>query len=218
MTLLPASPIPTSTGYVKLESITPDTQHIIAKCARVSNPNNQENRLTEQRLIKYLAQHKHWSPFEMASMCIEIRTTRAISAQILRHRSFNFQEMSQRYAAQAEYVIPNFRLQDHTNRQNSLDQLEEQKQAEFQLKAHEVMKKAFELYEEMIAAGIAKESARAVLPLNTVTVLYMSGTIRSWIHYIQVRASPDTQKEHREIAEAARAILLEQIPVLSELF
>ena len=209
--------IQTSTGYVKLESITPDTQHIIAKCARVSNPNNQENRLTEQRLIKYLAQHKHWSPFEMANMCLEIRTTRAISAQILRHRSFSFQEMSQRYAAQAEYVIPHFRLQDHANRQNSLDQLEELKQAEFQIKAHQVMKQAFELYEELIAAGVAKESARAVLPLNTVTVVYMSGTVRSWIHYIQVRADPDTQKEHREIAEAARSILLENIPILSEL-
>ena len=212
-----SSEIATSTGFVKLESITPDAQHVIAKCARVSNPDNQNNRSTEQRLIKYLASHKHWSPFEMANMCLEIRTTRAISVQILRHRSFHFQEMSQRYAAQTEFVVPHFRLQDASNRQNSLDELDEQTQQVYQRKAADIMKQSFDLYEEMIAAGIAKESARAVLPLNTATTVYMSGTIRSWIHYVQVRGNQDTQKEHREIALAAKQLLLEHLPNLQEI-
>ena len=189
---------------VQLQWITPDAQHMIAKCARVSNPTNQENRTTEYRLLKYLASHKHWSPFEMASMCVEIKTTRAISAQILRHRSFSFQEFSQRYAEAQTYEIPYFRMQDHQNRQSSLDVISEEKQADLQQQTTTLMNKCFDLYEELVSAGVAKETARNVLPLATETTMYMCGTIRSCIHYIEVRTAPDTQKEHREIAEECK--------------
>jgi thymidylate synthase (FAD) len=207
----------TSTGWVKLDSITHDAQHHIAKCARVSNPSNQNNRLTEAKLLKYLAQHQHWSPFEMAHMSLEIKTTRAISAQIIRHRSFSFQEMSQRYSEQQEFVVPNLRRQDLQNRQNSIDDIPEVLAIELQAKCKAIMTQAFQLYDELIAHGVAKESARAILPLNTTTVIYMTGSIRSWIHYIQVRTHPDTQREHREVAEKAKELLLQQLPVLQDL-
>jgi len=200
----------------KLVWITPDAQHMICKCARVSNPTNQENRRTEEKLMKYLANHKHWSPFEMASMCVEITTTRAISAQILRHRSFHFQEMSQRYSSALKYSLPHFRVQDKVNRQNSLDTIPEDKQKELQEKAKELIETSFKLYNEMLENDVAKESARFILPLCTETTMYMTGTIRDWIHYIQVRGNVDTQLEHREIALAIKNILLQEIPSLSE--
>lgn len=209
--------IETSTGHVRLEWITPDPQHVIAKCARVSNPTNQENRVTEPKLLKYLAKHQHWSPFEMASMCLEISTNRAISAQILRHRSFSFQEFSQRYAASSTATTPHLRLQDSKNRQNSLDQLPSDKQAQWAFEINKHFEAGFELYERMIADGIAKECARFVLPLSTSTTMFMTGTIRSWIHYVQVRGNEDTQKEHREIALAVKEVLLKEIPALAEL-
>jgi thymidylate synthase (FAD) len=204
----------TSTGHVKLEWITSDAQHEIAKCARVSNPANQENRETESKLLKYLVNHKHWSPFEMASLCVEIQTNRAISAQILRHRSFSFQEFSQRYAQALHFQMPLLRHQDDKNRQNSLDTVtsEEQQQLQDEISTH--LSQSFELYEKLISKGIAKESARFVLPLCTTTSMFMTGTIRSWIHYIQVRGHPDTQQEHREIALAVRQILINLLPSL----
>ena len=202
---------------VRLEWITPDAQHMIAKCARVSNPTNQENRTSEVKLLKYLAKHKHWSPFEMASMCLEIKTTRAISAQIIRHRSFAFQEFSQRFAATTEYTLPYFRIQDHKNRQNSFDTIDAEQQEQLQQKAQQVIQQCFDCYNELIGAGVAKETARMILPLCTNTTIYMTGSIRSWIHYIQLRADVDTQKEHRDVAEQAKAILLQQIPSLSEI-
>ena len=202
---------------VKLEWITPDAQHMIAKCARVSNPANQENRATEDKLLRYLVNHKHWSPFEMASMCIEINTTRAISAQILRHRSFSFQEFSQRYAEAIDYQVPHFRMQDTQNRQNSLDVFTPEQQAQMQDATKDVMKLCFELYETLINNGVAKECARMVLPLCTKTTMFMTGNIRSWIHYIQVRGNEDTQKEHREIALAAKEILIQQLPAIAHI-
>jgi thymidylate synthase (FAD) len=203
---------------VQLVWMTPDAQHMIAKCARVSNPTNQENRVTEEKLLKYLATHKHWSPFEMASMCLEITTSRAISAQILRHRSFHFQEFSQRYAAAQTYEIPYFRLQDEKNRQNSLDTISDEVQAQLQQQTSSHLEESFKLYDTLVQQGVAKECARMVLPLCTETTIYMCGTIRDWIHYCQVRCAPDTQKEHREVAEECRRILLENLPALSKLF
>jgi thymidylate synthase (FAD) len=207
----------TNETTVKLEWITPDAQHMIAKCARVSNPANQENRTTEVKLLKYLATHKHWSPFEMASMCLEIHTTRAISAQIIRHRSFAFQEFSQRFAVSTDYTLPYFRSQDYKNRQNSFDDITAEQQEQLQQKAQLVIKQCFDLYNELVGAGVAKESARMILPLCTNTTIYMTGSIRSWIHYIQLRADVDTQKEHRDVAEQAKQILLQQIPSLAEI-
>lgn len=205
-------------SQVDLLWITPDAEHMIAKCARVSNPANQENRLTEPKLLQYLVKHKHWSPFEMASMCCSITTTRDISAQIIRHRTFSFQEFSQRYAQALNYNIPHFRLQDTKNRQNSLDSIPEDHQAELSEKAKGLIDQCFQTYNELIAEGVAKETARGILPLCTQTTIFMSGTIRSWIHYIQVRGGPDTQKEHRDIALAAKSILLRECPSLSVLF
>jgi thymidylate synthase ThyX len=356
---------------VKLVWITPDAQHIIAKCARVSNPANQENRVTEPKLLKYLATHRHWSPFEMASMCLEITTTRDISAQIIRHRTFSFQEFcisgdslitcviptnvadqkvlakrkiadlyeaykngklvckvltldtnsskfeetsirevfktglkecvtltcengnkltctvdhklcsekfdftpvkdlkisdylytynvtnsspclskivqiepagmletydlevdhashnyiandfcthnSQRYATALDYELPHFRLQDTKNRQNSLDCIDEATQSDLQAIAQNVISTSFAAYNDLISKGVAKETARKILPLCTSTTIFMAGTIRSWIHYVQVRGHDDTQKEHRDIALAAKQILLTHLPSLSEL-
>lgn len=192
---------------------------LITYTARVSNPANQMNRETSPRLLKYLMEHEHWSPFEMASMVIEITTTRDIARQILRHRSFSFQEFSQRYAvASTEPVTREARLQDTKNRQNSTPTTDEHLQdwwAESQLWAHTA---AQSIYEEALSRGIAKEVARAVLPEGmTESVLYMAGTVRSWVHYIKVRTEPGTQKEHREIADACRTILLEQLPELGEI-
>jgi len=208
----------TSTGHVKLEWCTPDMQHMICKMARVSNEKNQENRESEPKLLRYLVHHKHFSPFEMASLCLEIKTVRSISAQIIRHRSFSFQERSLRYAEGLSYVLPLFRRQDLKNKQNSIDDISDEVQSEFASKADKLMKDCFQLYTDMLSAGIAKECARGILPLCTETTIYMTGTIRSWIHYIQVRGHRDTQFEHREIALCAKEILLKECPVLESLF
>lgn len=189
-------------------------QDLVAHAARVSNPSNQLNTETSERLLNYLAKHAHWSPFEMASACLEIETTRDIARQIIRHRSFAFQEFSQRYADPAEFgeqfEIREARLQDTTNRQNSVEvDSEEDIHYAWAARQQEVIDKAKEVYEWAINNGIAKEQARAVLPEgNTKSKIYMNGTLRSWIHYIELRSANGTQKEHMEIArEVAKAIV-----------
>ena len=194
--------------------ITPDAEALIAKLARVSNPQNEDNP-DYKGLIKYLIKHKHWSPFEMASMCVEIRTTRAISPQILRHRSFSFQEFSQRYAEAVDAHVPQLRRQDKKNRQNSTDDLDDGIQLEFDQRIHAHFDESFNLYQDMLASGIAKECAREVLPLSTETRLYMSGTIRSWLHYIDLRSDNGTQREHMSIARSIGDILATKCPLIS---
>lgn len=182
---------------------------MVAYCARVSNPSNQNNTATNDKLLWYLISHQHWSPFEMVSMCLEIQTTRDIARQILRHRSFSFQEFSQRYAvADLGSVVREARMQDTRNRQNSLETDNVALSSEWQVRQNELSDMALETYQWAIDHGIAKEQARAVLPEGiTVSRLYMNGTLRSWIHYIQLRSNRDTQKEHRKIAIlCARAI------------
>lgn len=208
---------------VKLTWATPNAEALIVEMARVSAPKNKDNMETAPKLLRYLINHKHWSPFEMANMCVEINTTRAISPQILRHRSFSFQEFSQRYADTNELgsaVIPHLRRQDNKNRQNSTDDLADKigkdKLAEFYRRTSAIYEDAEHLYKEMISAGVAKECARGVLPLNTQTSLYMNGTLRSWIHYIQLRCDPGTQLEHRELAQQAKQIFCSQFPVIGE--
>jgi len=202
-----------TTHQVNLIHITPDAEQLIAYMARVSNPANQNNTETSAKLIKYLIDHKHWSPFEMVNMCVEIETTRSVAAQILRHRSFSFQEFSQRYAeVTAKPVVPNLRRQDPKNRQNSIDDFT----VDFQDIMDEVISEHFddaiELYESLIKAGVAKECARDVLPLATPTRLYMNGTIRSWLHYCQLRCGNGTQKEHQIIAREVWKLLQEHLP------
>lgn len=203
----------------KLKWITPDAGHMIAELARVSNPANQASRETAPRLIKYLIKHQHWSPFEMASMCVEINTTRAISAQIIRHRSFSYQEFSQRYSDVGHLgsaIIPHLRRQDLKNRQNSINDLTAAEVSSFYRRISELFEEAEHLYMEMVSAGIAKECARGVLPLNSRTRIYMTGTIRSWIHYLQIRSGPETQLEHREIALAVMGIFEREMPDVYE--
>ena len=204
---------------VKLVSVTPDAEKTIAYCARVSNPNNQD---TDEyaKLLRYCIQHAHWSIFEMANMVLEINTTRGIAAQILRHRSFSFQEFSQRYA-DASYLgesidIPELRTQDPKNRQNSIDDIDEYKQAIYNQNMRELFAKSKALYDVMINDGVAKECARFVLPLATPTRMYMNGTIRSWIHYINLREGHGTQKEHMDVANQCKDIFIKQLPVVSE--
>ena len=204
---------------VKLKWITPDAGHMIAELARVSNPANQASRETAPRLIKYLLKHKHWSPFEMASMCVEINTTRAISAQIIRHRSFSYQEFSQRYSDVGHLgsaIIPHLRRQDLKNRQNSINDLTTEEVGGFYRRISELFEDAEHLYQEMVSAGIAKECARGILPLNSRTRIYMTGTIRSWIHYLQIRSGPETQLEHREVALAIMEIFEREMPNVYE--
>ena len=209
----------TSQPLVKLVSVTPDAEQTIAYCARVSNPNNQENHETMERLLGYCIRHGHWSVFEMANMVLEINTTRAISPQILRHRSFTFQEFSQRYASTLEGLgglyPPHLRRQDQKNRQNSTDDLDKEDTKIFYRRIAQHFAEAEDLYSEMVSRGVAKECAREVLPLAAPTRLYMNGTIRSWIHYIELRSTQGTQLEHRQIAEAARSIFSEQLPIIS---
>jgi len=201
------------THQVSLIHITPNAEELIAYMARVSNPANQSNTETSQRLIRYLIEHQHWSPFEMVNMCVEINTTRSIAAQILRHRSFSFQEFSQRYAPVTEMAeIPQLRTQDFKNRQNSIDNLDETLDKKFQFEIAKQYCDAYRLYRDMIDAGIAKECAREVLPLASPTKLYMNGTIRSWIHYCQLRCGNGTQLEHRMIAEGAHKLLQQHLP------
>jgi len=197
---------------VKLIHTTPDAEKLVAYMARVSNPDNQDNP-NSSKLIKYLIKHKHWSPFEMVNMCVEIETTRSVAAQILRHRSFSFQEFSQRYAeVTADPVIPQLRRQDTKNRQNSIDDLDDYTVQELQLKAKYVFDQAQMLYDEMLGAGVAKECARDVLPMSSPTKLYMNGTLRSWMHYIDLRSANGTQYEHRLIAEGAKWLFNQQFP------
>ncbi len=199
----------------KLVWITPNAEQLIGKIARVSNPANEDNP-NVVGLLKYLIKHKHWSPFEMCSMCLEIQTTRAIAPQILRHRSFSFQEFSQRYAVATELEMPHLRRQDLKNRQNSIDDMPQAVSENFGEDIAKHFSDAKDLYQRMLDAGVAKESARSVLPLNTTTRLYMSGTIRSWLHYIDLRSWHGTQWEHTQIALNALAILKEQLPTIAD--
>jgi thymidylate synthase (FAD) len=204
---------------VDLVWLTPSAEEMIVKMARVSAPANQDNMDTAPKLLRYLIKHKHWSPFEMANMTVEIETTRSISAQIIRHRSFSFQEFSQRYADTGELgsaVIPHLRRQDHKNRQNSIDDLSSEDVANYYRRISLLFEDAEHLYREMVSQGIAKECARNILPLGTQTRLYMNGTIRSYIHYLQVRTDPSTQLEHREIALAIKDIFCKQFPIIGE--
>jgi thymidylate synthase (FAD) len=204
---------------VKLIWITPDAEQLITKMARVSAPRNQDNMETAPRLLRYLLEHKHVSPFEMANMCVEIETTRAISAQIIRHRSFSFQEYSQRYANTNELgssAMPHLRRQDNKNRQNSIDDLSPELVSSYYRRISQLFEEAEHLYGEMVSSGVAKECARNILPLATPTRMYMNGSIRSWIHYLQVRTDPSTQREHRDIALRIKDIFAEQLPVISE--
>ena len=201
----------------KLIWVTPDAEQLIGKIARVSNPKNEDNPNVEG-LLKYLIKHKHWSPFEMASMCVEIHTTRAIAPQILRHRSFSFQEFSQRYAIPTDTfatVLPDLRRQDTKNRQNSIDDVKPETQEYFQQRIDDHFRQGVQLYESMLHSDIAKECARAVLPLNTVTRLYMSGTIRSWLHYVDLRGDNGTQREHMSIARSVGEILGTELPTIA---
>ena len=206
-------------NHVKLISVTPDAEKNIAYCARVSNPNNQENEKIAG-LLKYCINHQHWSIFEMAFMTLEINTTRGLAAQILRHRSFTYQEFSQRYAESSLLAdkIPMFdlRRQDTKNRQNSIDDIDEFTKQEFEIQIQRYFAEGMDLYQAMLDKGIAKECARFVLPLATPTKIYMSGSVRSWIHYIQLRSANGTQKEHMEIAEACKQIFAEQFPTVAE--
>lgn len=188
---------------------------MVAYLARVSNPTNQSSSETAPKLIRYLIKHKHWSPFEMANMCVEINTTRAISAQIIRHRSFHFQEFSQRYSDVGhlgDAIIPHLRRQDKKNRQNSVNDLPIDVTGPYYRRISELFEDAEHLYKEMVSNGIAKECARGVLPMNSRTRIYMQGTIRDWIHYLQVRCSKETQQEHREVADSILEIFQEQMP------
>jgi thymidylate synthase (FAD) len=206
-------------NQVKLISVTPDAEKNIAYCARVSNPNNQDSD-NYAKLLKYCIDHKHWSIFEMAFLTLEINTTRGLAAQILRHRSFTFQEFSQRYADASllgeEIPIFELRRQDNKNRQNSIDDIDQEIIVKWNTQIREHFAKGKAIYDGMIKDGIAKECARFVLPLATPTRLYMSGSIRSWIHYIDLRSSHGTQKEHMIIANECKNIFVEQFPIIGE--
>ena len=204
---------------VKLVSITPDAEKTMAYIARVSNPSNQDND-NFAGLLKYCIKHQHWSVFEQSSMTLEIETSRAIAAQILRHRSFTFQEFSQRYADTnliAERIpLPALRKQDLKNRQNSTDDLDEFVKQDIEMTITSHFNQAEKLYKRMLEAGVAKECARMVLPLATPTRLYMTGSCRSWVHYINLRSAHGTQKEHMDIAESCRKVFTEQFPIVSK--
>ena len=203
---------------VKLVSITPDAEKTMAYIARVSNPSNQDNEKFAG-LLKYCIKHQHWSVFEQSTMTLEIETTRAIAAQILRHRSFTFQEFSQRYAQSNELgkiELPDLRKQDLKNRQNSTDDLDPFVRQKLEAQMITLFSSAQALYNQMIEEGVAKECARMVLPLCTPTRIYMTGSCRSWIHYIELRSAHGTQKEHMDIAEACRKVFTKQFPSVSE--
>ncbi len=199
---------------VKFVTITPKAEETMAYCARVSNPNNQTNP-DVAGLLGYCIRHNHWSVFEQANLILEINTSRAISPQVLRHRSFSFQEFSQRYSAATAFVPHQARRQGKTNRQSSIDDIDPQTQEWFLQSQQEIWQLAYERYAEALKMGIAKESARALLPLSTATKLYMNGTVRSWIHYIQLRTTLDTQLEHRKIAESCREVFKQHLPQIS---
>ena len=209
----------TQTDQVKLVSVTPDAEKHMAYCARVSNPNNQENDKFSG-LLKYCIKHQHWSIFEQATMTLEINTTRGIAAQILRHRSFTYQELSQRYADSSlladDIPLPELRRQDTKNRQNSIDDIDPFTRQRYEILMQKHFRESMNLYQEMLDEGIAKECARFVLPLATPTRLYMTGSVRSWIHYIDLRSANGTQKEHMDIANACKCIFVCQFPAVSE--
>lgn len=203
---------------VKLISVTPDAEKTMAYIARVSNPANQDNE-NYAKLLAYCIKHNHWSVFEQSSMTLEIETNRGIAAQILRHRSFTYQEFSQRYADSSllgEIPVPDLRRQDTKNRQNSIDDIDEDAKQDLWLKINDHFKESMQLYKELLDKGIAKECARFVLPLATPTRIYMTGSCRSWIHYINLRSANGTQKEHMDIALACKEIFKEQFPSVSE--
>ena len=207
------------THTATLVHITPDAEELISYMARVSNPSNQNNNETAPKLIRYLIKHQHWSPFEMVNMCVSIETTRSIAAQILRHRSFSFQEFSQRYAqVTTDPVIPELRLQDHKNRQNSIQATGEDKERLDSLIdcIDQHFASSVFLYEELLEAGVAKECAREVLPMAAPTKLYMNGSIRSWLHYCDLRTSNGTQKEHALIATQVQDLLYQHLPNVCE--
>ena len=204
---------------VKLISVTPDAEKHMAYCARVSNPNNQENEKFSG-LLKYCVKHQHWSIFEQAYMTLELNTTRGLAAQVLRHRSFTYQEFSQRYADSsllAETIpLPELRRQDTKNRQNSIDDIDAFTRQKFEMLMQQHFVQAMDLYKRMLDEGIAKECARFVLPLACPTKIYMTGSVRSWIHYIDLRSANGTQKEHMDIALGAKRIFCEQFPAVAE--
>jgi len=204
---------------VSLVSVTPDAEKTMAYVARVSNPANQDNE-NYAKLLAYCIKHNHWSVFEQAHMTLEIETSRGIAAQILRHRSFTFQEFSQRYAdtnlLASDIPIPELRRQDEKNRQNSTDDLEEEKVFVMNKMIQDLFRDAQDVYNFLLSQGVAKECARFVLPLATPTRIYMTGSVRSWTHYINLRSAHGTQKEHMQIAEACREVFKQQFPVVSE--
>ena len=204
---------------VKLISVTPDAEKHMAYCARVSNPNNQENEKFSG-LLKYCVKHQHWSIFEQAFMTLEINTSRGIAAQILRHRSFTYQEFSQRYADSSllgeTIPLPELRRQDEKNRQNSIDDLDPFEVQVLERQMQTLFDSSMALYQQMLKRGVAKECARFVLPLATPTKIYMTGSVRSWIHYIDLRSANGTQKEHMDIALAAKEVFKEQFPAVAE--
>jgi len=204
---------------VSLISVSPDAEKHMAYCARVSNPNNQDNE-NYAGLLRYCIKHQHWSIFEQAFMTLEINTTRGLAAQILRHRSFTFQEFSQRYAdtnlLDTNIPLPELRRQDTKNRQNSIDDIPEDQSKMLLGRIQNYFNEGMDLYNELLREGIAKECARFVLPLATPTRIYMSGSVRSWVHYIDLRSGHGTQKEHMDIANACKSIFTEQFPTVSE--
>jgi thymidylate synthase (FAD) len=199
--------------------ITPNAEELITYMARVSNPANQSNTETSAKLIKYLIDQEHWSPMEMVNMCVEINTTRSIAAQILRHRSFSFQEFSQRYADVTTIgtpVVPSLRRQDTKNRQSSIDDLDVSKKENYYRRIHQLFAESEDLYREMVSNGVAKECARDVLPMSSPSRLYMNGTVRSWLHYCDLRCGNGTQLEHQVIANQVKAILMNSLPTVSQ--
>jgi len=204
---------------IKLISVTPDAEKTIGYIARVSNPNNQTNPKVSG-LLKYCIKHGHWSVFEQAHMTVEINTTRAIAAQILRHRSFTFQEFSQRYADSSlladKIPLPDLRRQDEKNRQNSIDDIDPFTRQKFEILMQHHFAQGMELYQKMLEEGIAKECARNVLPLCVPTKMYMTGNLRNWIHYIELRSSNGTQKEHMDIANEIKQLFICKFPVIAE--
>lgn len=199
---------------IKLISITPDAEQTIMYCARVSNPLNQDSK--NSKLIDYCIKNNHWSIFEMANMVVEIQTSRAISAQILRHRSFSFQEFSQRYAAVQSTEKYRARRQDEKNRQNSVDDLDELTLGRFDLMQTEMAAISKTMYEDALKMGIAKEQARFLLPMSSSSTFYMNGTVRSWIHYLNLRCGNGTQLEHRQIADSIKQLFCEQLPQIGK--
>jgi len=206
-------------SIVELIWRTPDAEALITKMARVSAPANENNMETAPKLLRYLIKNAHWSPFEMANMCVEIHTTRAISAQILRHRSFSFQEFSQRYAdinLLGSTYVPHLRRQDLKNRQNSVDDLDAELTGQFYRRISTLFEESEHLYKEMVSKGVAKECARSILPLASPTRLYMNGSLRSWITYLSLREKNGTQMEHMQIAKDIKTIFCGQFPIIAE--